>query len=469
MKSYGTTYRAMEAGDAQHGAENDGVIVSPHLRGILLILISLITIGSHYGKHSLSSLGPEIMASLDVKRLQFGILFSSQEIPGIVLPVVGGIALTYVPHGPAAIVLSSSVLMSTALCAIAVVRKSYMSLFIGRFLFGLSDGALTTLQGALVAHWFRHRIGRSFGVTLLVSRISSFLGLSLPAFLSQNLGLGASMWISAALCIPPLIATILYTVYVGRLEYSQHSRTAYPLSSEALPRDGSSFEPHSRRLVDIMRSFPISFWTICYIWVAVAGSVFSLLHFAPDAFSSHFGISAAQSGFMTGSLVLIAGLSSPAVGVLQDRIGRRSAILGGSCAFIGIGVLLCAAGVEKESGRYTVIVGLGFIAIGLSAGPVTLLSSLALCVDDFGTAAALGLYKGTENAGLAVLHVFTGALRDGSGSYVQSFVLLAGLAASGVVAAVVLGRTAPILGVPAKDMLPDPRDRLVASGENEGV
>ncbi|CDF40819.1 unnamed protein product [Chondrus crispus] len=373
----------------------------------------------------LSSLGPEIMAALDLRRVEFGILFSSQELPGIVLPVAGGLALTYVPHAAAAVALSACVLISTALCAVALHNQSYAALFAGRFLFGLCDGALTTLQGALVAHWFRHRIGTSFGLTLLVSRLSSFTGLALPAFLSSRIGLRASMWFSVVMCLPGFLATIAYAVCVPRI--AAPADLAYTPADDAQgarllpPDDGPAADSVGPpRMLAVLRSLSPSFWLISYLWVAVAGAVFSMLHFAADAFSAHLGLSFVQSGLLSGSLVLFAGLASPAVGVAQDRFGRRSLLLGVSCGAIGLGILLCASGVSRESGRAAVASGLFLVATGLGIAPVTLLSSLALCVEDVATPAALGLYKGVENAALAVLHVVTGALRDASGEYTHS-------------------------------------------------
>lgn len=424
----------------------------PHIQVTLLALISLITVGSHYGKHSLASLGPEIIHVLGIQRSQFGLLFSSEEIPGIILPVVGGFALTYIPHGPAAVALSASILVATSLCAIAVTNKSYTFLFLGRFMFGLFDGALTTLQGAFVAYWFRRRISSSFGITLLVSRTSSFLGLSLPSFISHNFGLVSSMWFSVAVCVPAFIASVLYAALSRRHEPPHipvASEESQPIFTHAVQTSEAHNQRGTRGLRALVQSFPLSFWLICYLWTAVAGAVFSTVHFAPDAFSAHFGISSRLSGLLSGSIIIIGGLSSPAFGVLQDRIGHRALILACACVAICVGILVCTGAIgptfQNAQGRIVVILGLCVVAGGVASAPVTLMSSLALSVDDFAITAALGIYKATENAGLAVLHFVTGMLRDRSGDYTRSFLVLAALSGSGVVASVILGRTAPVL------------------------
>lgn len=431
-----------------------------HFHATILALISAITVGSHYSTHSLSSLGPEIIDLLGIQRSQYGFLFSSEEIPGIILPIVGGVALTYIPHGPAAVVLSGLILVSTSLCAMAVTKESYSALFLGRFFFGLFDGALTTLQGALVAHWFRRRISSSFGVTLLVSRASSFLGLSLPAYLSQSFGLVASMWFSVFLCVPAFLASILYTVLSAR--YTQAftdsvSAESQPLLPGSTPTTASQvYRRGYRGFLALIRSFSLTFWLVCYLWVVVAGTVFSIAHFAPDAFSSHFGITSSISGLLSASMIIVGGLGSPIFGALQDRIGRRATILSYACVAICLGILVCTDAIGSNviplPKKFKVFLGLCLVALGFASAPVTLMSSLALSVDDFATAAALGLYKASENAGLAVFHVVTGLLRDDFGSYVPSFVALSALAASGALVALLLGKKSSILRLGSKEM-----------------
>lgn len=231
---------------------------------VLLVTTSLITIGSHYNKHSLSSLGPAIIDALGLHRTKYGLLFSSQAIPGIVLPVISGLALSCLPYGPAAITLSALIMFSTVLCATAVTYLSYNMLVVGRFVFGLCDGALTTLQGAIIARYFRSRCGIGFGTMLLVSRLASFTGLTLPAYILDVYGLNISMWFSFLLCIPPFLATVAYTRFT--------TNSVVPPTT-----------PSVHLLVSTLRRLTWPFWLVAYDWLVVASVVFTLLHFAPDA------------------------------------------------------------------------------------------------------------------------------------------------------------------------------------------
>ncbi|PXF50117.1 Major facilitator superfamily domain-containing protein 1 [Gracilariopsis chorda] len=390
---------------------------------VLLATTSLITIGSHYNKHSLSSLGPVIIEALDLHRTKYGLLFSSQAIPGIVLPIISGIALSCLPYGPAAITLSSLIMFSTVLCAVGVMHLSYNMLIAGRFLFGLCDGALTTLQGAIIARYFRSRSGIGFGTMLLVSRLSSSTGLTLPAYIFDLYGLNIAMWFSVLLCIPPFLATVAY----ARLT-----------TDSVVP----PMAPSIHLLMSMLRRLTVPFWLVAYDWLVVASVVFTLLHFAPDAFKASFGWSPLHAGLLSGGMVLYAGVTSPLFGVLQDRTGRRGYILAGCCTLLLCGAVLCSLAIMPTLASATLLyAGLISVAIGFGAAPVTLMSSVALSVDDAVVPAALGVYKAVENAGMSVIHVGVGALRDSTGDYVLSFLLLAALAGTGILASCALSHS----------------------------
>lgn len=394
---------------------------------LLFILISTITIGSHYGTHSISSLSTEIMNTLDLSRTQYGLLFSSQQIPGIVIPVIGGFLLTYIPLAEASVVLVACIAFSTVLCAIAVSIGSYPLLAVGRFLFGSCNGSLTTLQGAMVARSFRGKIGAGFGAMLFVSRLSSFAGLTLPAYLSAKAGLNFAMWFSVAVCIPPFISTIVYVIIV-RTQRREGVRQSEPVRWEW------------SRLKDVIGGLGTSFWMVAALWVVVAGVVYPTVHYIPDALTERFGLSAVASDLLSGALVLIAGLSSPMLGVLQDKTGHRAAILTGACALLAAGcvIIAFALGITVPS-LLIVYIGMGTLAVAFSFAPVTLMSCVAIVTDDMSVPAALGVYKAAENAGLAVIHPTVGAIRDLTGNYVCSFLGLAVLGAVGVWVSLALG------------------------------
>lgn len=390
-----------------------------------LLQIAIFNIGSHYNQHCLSGLSPQIMSLFDTNRLAYGALYSSEELASIVLCVTSGIVLAYVPLAPMAFLFTGTVTLSAVLCAIAVTRISYPMLVAGRFLFGLTQGMLTTVQGAIIANRFSTHVGTAFGVMLLTSRLSSFAGLTMPAFFAERFGLGASMWIAAVTAIPPFISAAAFAMKRPPATGREENLTATNLTATAHP-------------LDLLRTLSPPFWLTCYIWVVLSGVVYTTLHYSVDALLTRFSMTPAVASVISSSLMVVAGIASPCLGALQDRMHNQAAILKTCCAchLVGMGCLIAGLTIPPWSLVTKAAVTLAFIFLGLgfTAGPVTLMACVALVVPDASMPAALAIYKAAEGAGLAFLHVTFGILRDWTGVYVWSLAMLGLLAASGIIA-----------------------------------
>lgn len=99
----------------------------------VLVVVCLLTVGSHVGKHFISSLGPSVMQRLEISRAEYGLVFSLQGIPGAILPMLGGIAISALRlrYGLVAVVLAATTLAGQALTCVAVQGRSYWALLIG--------------------------------------------------------------------------------------------------------------------------------------------------------------------------------------------------------------------------------------------------------------------------------------------------------------------------------------------------
>lgn len=405
---------------------------------LLLVVTSILSFGSHFGKHFLSSLGPGIMNRLVISRAAFGLTFSAQETPGILVPVLGSIVIsaTHVSFGAAAVVLASVVTLGQMLSAIATHFRSYEVLLLGRFLFGVGDGCLVVVQGAIVGDRFRHdgKMSLAFGTMLLSSRLSSYAGLASPKFFSDSLGLVPAIYLSAAACSVSLIAALMYALFLDSAFGNANSVNGQGLET-------ASFFQEAWLAIRKLR-FP--FWLVACCWAMLASAVFTLLHFAADVAKNSTlpALSSREqlSGLVSGGILLLSAFLSPIAGIAQDRLGHRVHILGGACLLTCAGMALCAYGIGYSA--VLVLLGIALVAIGFSVAPVTLLSCVALCVDNKShLPTALGLYKASENVVMAQTHWIAGALRDNSGDYFWSLVFLSGIAALGCASAVGLSHT----------------------------
>lgn len=303
-----------------------------------------------------------------------------------------------------------------------------------RLLFGIGEGALVVMQGAIVGKWFKQGlVSTAFGVTILCSRLSSFAGFAAPGILHDQMGMLFAMWVSAAVCGVSMIAAILYMWIETKAEEFQRDSTHL---SSVLGYERYSFRAIIGEVVQAVAGLSFDFWCIAFIWSVLAGAVFALLHFAADIAQSslHMSYTSSKTGFLTGCLLLFAGLCAPCVGWAQDRTGHRVSLIAFSLGLTCTGILIAHIFLDAGSLR-PALAGSVLLAVGFAIAPVALLSCVTIIVDPHALPAALGMYKATENTVLALVHLLAGALRDLSGSYSATMLFLAMLPASGIIAA----------------------------------
>lgn len=301
-------------------------------------------------------------------------------------------------------------------------------------MFGIGDGALVVVQGAIVGKWFkRELISTAFGITIFCSRLSSFAGFAAPGILQDRLGLMLAMWFTAALCGMSLVAAVLY-MWIERKADKLRDHSAQRLLDPVF--DVYSIRSVRVEVSDTLQALNIDFWYIALIWSVLASTVFALLHFAADIALSGFSMthSSAKIGLFTGLLFLFAGMCSPFVGWMQDRTGYRVNLIVFSLFATSGGVVLVLLSL-KAGVTQLAVAGLACIALGFGVAPVTLVSCVAIVIETSRLPAALGVYKAAENVFLALMHFVSGALRDASGSYQATLISFAILPMFGILAA----------------------------------
>mmetsp|Transcript_13871 Transcript_13871/g.55918 ORF Transcript_13871/g.55918 Transcript_13871/m.55918 type:complete len:432 (-) Transcript_13871:328-1623(-) len=401
--------------------------------GTALALSCLISVGAHYGKHALSALGPELMSELQLNKRQFGLIFSAQELPGIILPLYAGIVVgTLQPH-VAAVVLTSAVFVGQALVNFSVRIQSYYTLLLGRVVFGLGDGSLVVLQGFIIGKWFaardpedvellepRRKLGLStaYGIMLLSSRLSSFTALASPAMISSTCdgGLMCALQFALIVCGISLVAGLAFWWFFGDYYGSDWSG--------------------ARSLRGFFRIYNFEYVLLVSIWMLVSAAFFSFIHFAPALFFERYRFSAVDSGFISSLCLGLAALVSPFLGCLLDRVGRRpDALISGSLLMSGAMFMLLLPSAEME-----VFIAVALLGSGFALAPVTLLSSVALVTDEANLAPALGVFKSCENLSMALAHYVAGLLVDVSGGYSWTLMFLKVLCLWAVACAFILRR-----------------------------
>jgi MFS family permease len=308
-------------------------------------------------------------------------------------------------------------------------------LFVRRILFGMTDGALVVVQGAIVGKCFGPgTVSTVFGATLFFSRFGSFAGFAAPGFLAERFGLVPAVWISAMACLLSLLSSLAYLVLERRRDAGGTS--LHPSSNGSGPPNGNTRT--FSNFISMALIPKAEFWLLVYVWSAVSSAVFTALHFGADIASSGLRLRHASSraGLVSGLVLLFAGFASPAFGWFQDHLGQRIYLLSGALAMCCIGLICGIIGLMSSAWLFAP--GILLIALGFAIAPVTLLSCVSLVLDHESLPAALGLYKASENLALSLTHWAAGVLRDLSSTYTSTLLFLATIAASGSLAALML-------------------------------
>eukprot|EP00190_Bangiopsis_sp_CCMP1999_P007038 CAMPEP_0198722998 /NCGR_PEP_ID=MMETSP1475-20131203/570_1 /TAXON_ID= ORGANISM="Unidentified sp., Strain CCMP1999" /NCGR_SAMPLE_ID=MMETSP1475 /ASSEMBLY_ACC=CAM_ASM_001111 /LENGTH=422 /DNA_ID=CAMNT_0044483971 /DNA_START=271 /DNA_END=1539 /DNA_ORIENTATION=+ len=391
-------------------------------------------VGAHYGKHSLSAMGPDLLEVIGLNRKQFGLIFSFQELPGIVLPLYAGVLVSLVSYHSAALLLTSLVLLGQTIVTVAAFSGSFGAILVGRLVFGLGDGALVVLQGSIIGNWFaevdesksllsrasRRRIGLStaFGVQLLASRVSSFSALGTPALIAANCpgGVLCSLVFACGVCAASFAAGCLFFAI---FKDTKHACVA----------------PHRlSNLPGTLRRLPTSYWLLTTVWIFTSSAFFSFLHFAPDIFSKRYFFSHVSAGVMSACTLAFAAVVSPMLGAGLDKFGHRPDVLIIASMFMCLSMLrMC-----MPATLLAVNVSVALLGIGFALSPVTLLSSVALITEGETLAMSLALFKCAENFGMAITHFTAGWIADATGHYTWTLVFFLALCVSALLSSIVV-------------------------------
>jgi hypothetical protein len=100
---------------------------------VLLLAICLLTVGSHFGRHFISSMGPLVMERLNISRSQYGLVFSVEEFPSIFLPLASGmfISALRLRYGPLSVFLACVLSLGQIVTAAGIQARSYTAVILG--------------------------------------------------------------------------------------------------------------------------------------------------------------------------------------------------------------------------------------------------------------------------------------------------------------------------------------------------
>jgi MFS family permease len=445
------------------------------LRWLVLLFISLGMFGNYYIYDSISPLADLLAEQLNFTNENIGLLQGIYSFPNIIMVLIGGIIIDRIGT-------KKSVMIFTLLVAagafITAIHGNFISMVIGRLIFGLGAESMIVAITTLIAVWFKGKqLSFAFGLNLTIARMGSFLAINSPTWgrgmyshwqdpLWVTVGAGAVALI--ALAIYFLLDTIARKKYTFEKEEAQDkvllsdifkfnlnrvvaAAILIPLSIVLLLDTGfieigTGIENILKQILIVVlvfvftflnyKAFSRSFWFITLLCVTFYSAMFPFQTFAIKYFQEAHGTTREVGGNLSSILTLAAMIMTPLFGMLADRIGKRSLLMiFGAILIIPVYMLMAyklnpgavfgltddiniTIGFLDIQSAYPphLIIPLVMMGIAFSLIPAVMWPSVALIADPARLGTAYGLMTMVQNVGLVTFNVMIGYMNDANGA-----------------------------------------------------
>jgi MFS family permease len=390
----------------------------------------------------MGALSDRIKERFDITDEGIGTLTSAYFFAAMVGPLAGGIAMQ--KWGPNITIIGANVIVTLgAMCqAIANGPDQLWLIYVGRLLLGFGGEITPFTTVEILGRLFPDYFGLMAGVRNLVQSLSGFLAFVLLPIWADAVGEGNdgttfALWMCAVLGAVSIVACVVTYFSMEKENVSSEEQSDQRTVKKVIRGFAKATTPQlpgCRRWM-----LPTSFFFAVFGIKAQYFAPFSFTAFSNEIYSEKFGRSSSQASFLSGYISLVAGLLSPFMGELSDRIGMRSPCLtvGSLLSAVGFCVLASSAGggapvwiastlfalqygfgdtVAYISIRFIVGVNRAGIGYGIYGVFGNLIATLAPLIGGF-------ILEGSDNGIDNVLWYFCGLMLIGTLCWVMVYIL----------------------------------------------
>lgn len=343
-----------------------------------------------------------IIEDLGLTHTQAGLLMSLFALPPVFTSIFTGFFSDRL--GPYRVGIVSFVLMIAGVMLFAF-SGNFLHAGVARIIAGIGASTLAIVSAKIVSQWFGgHEIGTAMGIFNTAMPVGTIICFSFFGNIGERLGWRMVMFIAAAVGVAGFIAFL--TIF-------KSAPKQYRAIATAEKRE-------DRRLFSNLRAIAGPVWMVGLCWMWFNAAVISFSTFAPDYFISR-GATITLAGvlvsmLMWGSLVL-----SPIIGRLVDKLGNNDMFIGVGGMLLGISIYLVTK-VERALFPMAVM----SFAVAFVPAPVFSYPAKVLRQEILGL--VFGLYFMMSSLGMFFGPYVAGFVRDKSGMYETSFILLSVIA-----------------------------------------
>ena len=390
---------------------NGAADIEARRRWVILGVVYLFVLSFAVTVQSVPPVLSLVMAELQLSHAQGGLLMSLFALPGIVVSIPAGMLADRYGQKTIGIVAFVFTIIGVVIFASG---SSFPILVLGRVVSGVGAMTLIVLAPQLLAQWFAGReTGIAMGIFSTGMPLGTILSLNLFSLLGENLGWRVSVWFSVGL---PLVALILFA-----------------LLFVPAPWRNQQTSPQSEGFFRSIRLAGASIWIVGAAWGMFNAAFFSMFTFTPG-FLQAAGFGVASAGFVTSAVMWPALVLQAVVGYVIDRIDRKRVIVAiGGLAFATFLVL-----VPTATGWMLALLLL--IGVAQSLVPAVIFAMPPDVVSPERLGLGFGIVSTCLNVGIVAGPAIVGLVRDVTGSYQASYVLMGGFAFLITVSMIILSR-----------------------------
>lgn len=385
----------------------------PFYRWLVLVFISLAMFGNYYVYDCISPLADVLVKQLGFTDANIGLLQAIYSVPNLVMVLIGGIIIDRIGTRKGTLLFGAICVVGSVVTALANhpvlsalaerlgapegaagERARLVAIMAsGRLIFGLGAESLIVAVTTAIAKWFKGKeLSFAFGINLTIARLGSFAALNSPSWAAA--AYGHWRW--------PLVISVAFGTMcvVGAMLY-------WVLEAKAERRGGIGRAGQTDKVVfaDIF-SFNASYWLIVALCVTFYSGIFPFQTFAVKLFMDLRGASRELGGFLSSLLTLAAMVGTPLVGLLADRVGKRSLMM------VAGAVLLMPVYLLIGYTQVSLLVPMSMMGLAFSVIPAVMWPSVAYVVPESKLGTAYGLMTLVQNAGLAGFNLAIGWVND---------------------------------------------------------
>ena len=390
------------------------------LRWIVLIFASFLVFGNDYCYDIPQALENPLKEQLGIDEVKYNLLYSLYSLPNILLPFIGGYILDYFGIKFGVLLYNFLIITGQALFTFGSYTHNYPLLIAGRVLFGTGAESLNVAQSTIVTMWFKGReLTTALGISLCICRLGSSLNSYLSPMLFSHFGnLGHVSFVGLGFTVMSLICGF---VLIG-------------MDQKYLK--GEKYESSEKIEMSDIKSLNPSFWLMYFNAILCFMSFFPFLNVSNTYLQHRFGLTPTTAGTLLVIPYSVAGMLTPILGILVDRVGKKASLLVVTCLILSLNHFYLVF-LPDSNGSDQAILPLVIFGVFFAMYTSLLIPCVSVIAEEKVLGSAMGIVYSGQNTGLTIGPLIVGwILRDETKLTTEYILMSKVLGACAVIAAV---------------------------------